>query len=174
MSAAMDLLDIDNEALYCDQPLGPETEHCLSVAALHYGRAAAETALMRAYFLEPRHLMVLVALYRFFFYQQRYQEALMVAERTLDETGRQLYLSGSWRTLNLVDLGAAVQVSMTLTRFYLAALKGAAYLELRLGEYRQALARLTKVAELDPADRTGVVSLIELAREACREQPTGL
>ena len=59
---------------------------------------------------------------------------------------------------------------MTLTRFYLMALKGAGYLKLRIGETRDGLARLEKVAELDADDRIGVRSLMQLARDELRRQ----
>jgi hypothetical protein len=46
------------------------------------------------------------------------------------------------------------------------ALKGAGYLQLRLGDYETALARLEKVSELDSNDRLGAKALIDVAREA--------
>ena len=55
---------------------------------------------------------------------------------------------------------------MASFRFYLFALKGAAYLELRLGEPRSALARLRVIERLDPADRMGARVLMDVARSA--------
>jgi hypothetical protein len=46
------------------------------------------------------------------------------------------------------------------------ALKGAAYLELRLGHYETALQRLQKLIELDDKDRLGAGALIDVARES--------
>ena len=67
----MDLLDFDGEAMYFDEPVSTEVERMLAEAAQHYGEEIAERRLLQAYFLEPTHLTVLVALYRFFYYQRR-------------------------------------------------------------------------------------------------------
>jgi len=50
-------------------------------------------------------------------------------------------------------------------RFYLHALKGAGYLLLRLGQTKQGLVRLDKVAELDPKDRIGAAALADVVRQ---------
>jgi len=116
---------------------------------------------------------VLVALYRFFFCQHRYAEVLLVADRALEESARLLAIHVPWQRLSMEDLAQTVPVSMALMRFYLMALKGAGYLKLRMGEYQEALARLTKVAELDLAGRMGVGPLIERAQEAVTGQAAG-
>jgi tetratricopeptide (TPR) repeat protein len=166
----MDLLDFDSAALYFEQPLRPETERLLMEAAHRYGEPAAEAALLRAYFLEPGHLTVLVALYRFFFYQHRYADALLVADRALVESIRLLAAPVPWQRLSETDLARMAQVSMPLTRFYLLVLKGAGYLKLRMGEFPEALDRLSKVAELDQADRMAVKPLIEIAQQMVERQ----
>lgn len=160
----MDLLDFDAQLLYFDEPLSGEAEGLLEAAARAYGGEEAEWLLLQAYFLEPEHLTVLVALYRYFYYQHRYRDALRVAERTIAIVGRRLGLCRDWRELSMPKLGPAVMRSMTLTRFYLMVLKGAGYLELRLGDVESGLARLEKVMELDSDDRLGVRSLVQLAR----------
>ncbi|WP_133511497.1 hypothetical protein [Candidatus Thiosymbion oneisti] len=161
----MDLLDFDGEALYFEQPLSQQVKQLLAQAALQYGEAAAEHSLLQAYFLEPEHLTVLVALYRYFFYGHRYSEALMVADRAIAVTATQLGLSTDWRTLSRDDLERAVPVSMTLTRFLLWALKGSGYLKLRLDDAQGALERFEKVVEMDTSDRLGMEALLRLARE---------
>ena len=162
----MDMLDFEGESLYFDEPLRPEARRCLDKAAIHYGESSAEQHLLRAHFLAPEHPMVLVALYRFFYYQHRYEDALMVAERVLRVFAQRLDLPADWRQLNEHCLGSGVMISMTMIRFYMLALKGAGYLELRLGRYESAIDRLYKVAELDSKDRLGAKALIEVAREA--------
>jgi hypothetical protein len=52
---------------------------------------------------------------------------------------------------------------MTIVRFYLLALKGAAYLELRLGKEDNAVLRLKKILELDSEDRLGAKVLLNVA-----------
>jgi hypothetical protein len=162
----MDLLDFDGEAMYFDDPVSPEVGRLLAVAAERYGSEAAEHSLLRAYFLEPEHPTVLVALYRYFFYRHRYREALLTAERAIALTAARLDLPARWEQLTPGHLGVSVQVSMSMTRFLLLALKGSAYLLLRLNEPAAALARLDKIATIDTSDRLGIRELHALARSA--------
>lgn len=166
----MDMLDFESGDLYFDEPLHAEAQRCLEHAAEHYGESLAEEALMRAYFLDPEHPTVLVALYRYFYYQHRLQEALLVAERVLKVFAQRLDLPENWRDLTETRFGNGVVISMTLIRFYLLALKGAGYLELRLGEHESALARLRKVVELDPNNRLGARALLDVALDALKQQ----
>lgn len=170
----MDMLDFENGDLYFDEPLHSEAQQCLEHAAECYGENRAEEALMRAYFLEPEHPSVLVALYRYFYYQHRLEEALMVAERVLKVFAKRLELPENWHDLTETRLGNGVVISMTLIRFYLLALKGAGYLELRLGAHESALARLRKVMELDPYNRLGARALLDLALDALNQQADSL
>jgi tetratricopeptide (TPR) repeat protein len=163
---AIDLLEFDSEELYFDEAINDEARHCLDQASREYGTDEAEAALMRAYFLEPEHPMVLVALYRFYYYQHRLRESLLVAERVLKVIGKRLEFPEEWRDLTEMRLGSGVMISMTLIRFYMLALKGAGFLELRLGDYASALQRLEKVLELDSKDRLGAKALLDVAREA--------
>ena len=79
----MDLLDFEAESLYFDEPLKQEAQRCIEQAAASYGTVQAEGLLMRAYFLEPEHPSVLVALYRYFYYRHQLADALLVADRVL-------------------------------------------------------------------------------------------
>lgn len=166
----MDLLDFEAQALYFDDELPAEVNDLIEAAAAAYGEQGAEYHLLRAWFLEPEHLTVLVALYRYYYYQHRYADALLVAERAMDIAARRLELRCGWQQLSLKSLGAGVMKSMTLTRFYLMALKGAGYLKLRMGDTRGGLERLEKVAEMDVDDRMGVRSLVDIARHELRRQ----
>lgn len=161
----MDLLDFEGQDLYFDEPLQAESLTCIDQAADRYGDKAAENLLLRAYFLEPEHPMVLVALYRFFYYQHRYQDALLVADRVIRIFARRLGLPERWQELAVSDLQEPHMESMTELRFYLLALKGAGYLELRLDEFESALQRLQKVAELDSKDRMGAAALLKIAQD---------
>lgn len=166
---AVDLLDIDREVPYFEEPLNHEAGYCLDKAAETYGDEQAEVLLMRAYFLEPEHPMVLVGLYRYFYYQHRLEDALLVAERILRVFAMRLELPEDWRDLDDARLGNGVLISMVLVRFYMLALKGAGYLQLRLGEYESALARLQKVVEIDSSDRLGARALLEVAQESLQQ-----
>jgi len=160
----LDLLDFSGGALYYDRPPAPRTAALLRQAADGYGEAAAEAPLREAAALQPDHLEVLVALYRYHYYHHDYAAALGVAERALGVAGRTLGLPADWRGLD--QLPAASAAAMPLTRFYLLALKGAGYLELRLGRLDQALERLYTVARLDREDRLGAAALIRIAEQA--------
>lgn len=165
----MDFLDFEGEQLYFDEPLHDEARQCLERAAETYGDAEAEQLLMRAFFLEPEHPVVLVGLYRYFYYQHRYEDALYVAERVLQVFAKRLGLPEYWSELDECGVGKGVMISMTLVRFYMLALKGAGYLQLRLGDYESAIARLQKVAEFDSKDRLGAQALIDVARDAMKQ-----
>ncbi|HLY96123.1 MAG TPA: hypothetical protein VKO66_02840, partial [Sideroxyarcus sp.] len=65
----MDLLDFETAELYFDEPLTPEVARLIVAAADNYGSDEGELMLLRANFMAPQHLMVLVALYRYYFYQ---------------------------------------------------------------------------------------------------------
>ena len=113
---------------------------------------------------------MLVALYRYYYYQHRLTESLLVADRVLRVFAKRLDLPEDWRELSEPHLGCGVMISMTMVRFYMQALKGAGYLELRLGDYASAMERLEKVAELDSKDRLGAQALLEVVREALDKQ----
>lgn len=161
----MDLLDFDPEPLYFDDPLAPEVEDLLRGAAEAYGQDRAEAMLMRAYFLAPQQLTVLVALYRYFYYRHRLGEARLTAQRAMAESAQRLGFPQDWRNLNAPQLGAGVQRSMGLVRFYLMALKAHAYLDLRAAELDEGCAKLEKLVALDPLDRIGGRVLLAVARE---------
>ena len=166
----MDLLDFEAQSLYFEDETPEEVDRLIAGAAERYGDEAAEYKLLRAYYLEPEHLTVLVALYRYYYYQHRYQDAFLVAERAMDIAARRLELRRTWRQLSLPSLSTGIMKSMTLTRFYLMALKGSGYLKLRMGETEAGLERLEKVAELDTDDRMGVRTLVQIARDELRRQ----
>ncbi|MGR9108412.1 MAG: hypothetical protein ACU843_15950 [Gammaproteobacteria bacterium] len=168
----IDLLDFEVDELYFDEALHQEAKECLERAAQSYGKESAETALLRAYFLEPEHPVVLVGLYRYFYYRHRLADALLVAERVLRIFAKRLNLPESWNDLDTNSVEHAVGSSMPGLRFYLLALKGAGYLQLRLGKIEAALACLRKVAEFDPKDQLGAKVLIDVARSALQDERT--
>ena len=165
----MDLLDFSGEEMYFDEPVSPDVEGLLMDAARRYGEDAAELSLLRAYFLEPNHLTVLVALYRYFYYRHRYREALIIADRAIALCAARLDLPAHWGDLREADLGRSVLISMSLTRFLLLALKGSGYLLMRLDEPDAALKRFEKLAEIDTSDRLGIKELLNMARAAVTE-----
>lgn len=158
----MDLLNFDQANLYFDEPVPAEGEVLIVEAGRSYGDAAAEALLHKAYFLAPEALLVLVALYRYYFYQHRLQDALIVADRSLAIVGRRLGLPPEWSRLHPDFLGQAVLKSMGLLRFYMHVLKAAGYLNLRLERFQTGKAMLEKLVELDSHDRMGAKALLDV------------
>lgn len=162
----MDLHDFEGQSMYFDDPIPEEADHLINKAAELYGDEAAEHSLLKAYFIAPSNLTVLVALYRYYYYQHKYAEAIVVAHRAMEVSGKKLNLPTNWSDLNLNHLGEAAVVSMGLLRFYLMALKGAGYLNLRSGNFEKGADMLSKVVELDPSDRLRAAFLLDIALEA--------
>lgn len=160
----MDFLDFEAEELYFNELLSEEVGGYLDTAADNYGEPLAEQALLQANQLQPEHPIVMVALYRYFYYQHQLDKALDIAERVLSVFSHRLQLPANWRNLSTDDVEAVDKSGMTMLRFYLLALKGAGYLELRLGAYEPAIERLQKVADMDVKDRLGARALLDVAR----------
>ncbi len=162
----MDLLDFEQAELYFDEPLTPEVARLIVAAADSYGRDEGELMLLRANFRAPQHLMVLVALYRYYFYQHRLEDALLVAESTLAVVGRRLEFPETWKYLHESNVGEGVMRSMGMVRFYLMVLKAAAYIHLRLGNLATGRAMLEKLTELDSHDRVGGKALLDVLQKS--------
>ena len=67
----MDLHDFECKDMYFDEPISEEVEVLIDQAAEAYATGNAEQYLLRAYFLSPENLSVLVAMYRYFYYDHR-------------------------------------------------------------------------------------------------------
>lgn len=160
----MDLMDFDQTELYFDDPISPEVEQMIAKAASNYGSEEAEALLLYAHALAPQQLVVLVALYRYYFYQHRLEDALLVGESALAVAGRRLAFPDSWVYLHADNVGAGVMHSMGLVRFYLMVLKATGYVNLRLGRYATGQAMLEKLVEMDSHDRLGGKALLEVVR----------
>lgn len=166
----MDLMDFDQAALYFDEPVAVEVEQLIAQAAASYGEPEADALLYKAYFLAPESLLVLVAMYRYFFYQHRLNDALLISDRTLAIVGKRLGFPETWTRLHPDFLGQAVLKSMGLLRFYLSVLKAAGYVNLRLGNMAQGRAQIEKLIELDSHDRFGGQALLATLIEAVAER----
>jgi len=157
----MDLMDIEDHELYFDQPLPEDVKQLIQQAASLYHKPESERMLLEALKLEPSHPMVHVALYRYYYYKHRLEDALKIAERTLHDSGTRLGFSASWRQATLERLHASEKI-MAEVRYYLLALKGAGFIYLRLGHIEEGLMRLQKVADMDAEDRLGTRSIIQV------------
>jgi hypothetical protein len=158
----MDLLDYTDCKLYFEEPLPSEAEALIAQASQEYGEPAAEAALLKAQGLAPENLSVLVGLYRYYFYQHRLEDALLVAERALQISGGHLGLPSDWRSLDESQLSTATVNSFGMLRFHLIALKAASIVMLRLGQISGSRDRLHKIAALDSRDQLGAAKLLEV------------
>jgi len=161
----MDLLAFECGELYFDETLEPAVEALIGEAARSYADGGGEPPLLQAREAAPNSLTVLVALYRFYYYRRRLEDAWRIAAAALAMAGGRLGLPRDWRSLDAEHIGRAALHSMTLLRFYLFALKAAAYLRLRLGDTSAGVEMLEKLTELDERDRLGAAALLRVVRE---------
>lgn len=166
----MDLLDLEGQQLYFDEPMPEKVQQLLMQAAAAYGDGQSESLLLRAFLYAPDNLSVLVALYRTYYYQHRLDEAKQVAKRALQVVAQRLDFPEDWKEVDIAELSHAILKSMGLVRFYLMTLKAEAYLDLRLGHLDEGRARLRKVAELDASDHFGAAALLDMLARC--ETPT--
>lgn len=158
----MDLLEFRDTELYFEEPLPDGVAALLERAAAGYGSEGAELALLRAYFAAPASLTVLVALYRYHFYQHRLRDALTVVERAIEIAADRLGLPRDWRRMDEGSLAVAASRSFGLLRFHLLAMKALGVVLLRLQEPVRARACLARLAALDARDQLGVRSLLQV------------
>lgn len=144
-------------------------EHCLQMAAKSYGDdAEAERYLHGALALAPQHAAVYIAFYRFHFYRSRVREALPYAELCLGLAARELKLDRDWRRVRREDADFG-DFAAFAPRFFLFSLKAYGYLKLRLGELDEGRRAVTKVTQLDPADRVGAAVLLDVLERMGRD-----
>jgi tetratricopeptide (TPR) repeat protein len=142
---------------------------CIRDAGLARSRdsARALALLQRARELAPDHPATLIALYRFHFYGHRLAAARELALEALALGAGKLGLPEHWQQLAPQAMaGARFDPA---TRFYLFALKGYAYLSLRLGDLDPAAQALQLLRALDPDDRVGAALLGEVLARGGRD-----
>ena len=157
----MDLQDFESQMLYFDKPMSEEIDRLLLEASKAYSEGNAEPILLKAFAIEPENLSVLVALYRFYYYQHRYPEAIDIAYQAMTVTAPMISFPDHWSEITMRHLGIGVMKSFTTVRFYLLALKGCAYLHLRMNKIDQGVRMLNKVIEMDSQDRLGAKGLLQ-------------
>ncbi|WP_316206596.1 MULTISPECIES: hypothetical protein [unclassified Bradyrhizobium] len=154
------------DALLADALLGgglpEEAEYHLWQAGLSYHLDdVAEDHLKQARSLAPDHAAVLIGFYRFYFYKGRLAEALQIAKQCLAKAAVENRLPPHWRDVRAThaDFGDYGNI---LPRFFLFALKGYAYLQMRLGNLVEGRLAVQKLLELDPSDKVGARVLLDV------------
>jgi len=142
--------------------LPAEAEAHLRAAGLNYHRDEEALKHLQAAWQEaPGHAAVYIAMYRFYFYKNRLEEALAVAVECLEKAARENGMSPNWRDAHVGDADFN-SFDAILPRFFLFTLKGYGYLNLRLGHLDEGRAALEKLLELDPADKLGGKVLMDV------------
>ena len=163
----MDLMDFDAvQGLYFEEDLPPAVAALIDASSEIGAGPEAEAPLLEARALAPDSYSVLVALYRYYYFTHRYADALPVGEAAVERAARALNWPTDWTALTPALLSECGAGAVSVVRFLLFALKGTGYLHLRLDAPAEALARLSKVAELDEADLLGAAALIPFAERA--------
>lgn len=167
----MDLQDFESQQLYFDKPNSKAVDQWILEASKVYAEGKAEPLLLKAFAKEPENLSVLVALYRFYYYQHRYNEAIEIAYRAMQVTAPMICFPENWDEITQDHLAMGVQRSFTMVRFYLLALKGCAYLHLRLNRIETGVKMLNKVIAMDSKDRLGARALLIAMGPASISEP---
>lgn len=135
----------------------------LDAAAVYQQTNRAEAILWSAQAIDPACLPVYFALYKFYFYKFRLEDAEKAALMGLKTAAGQGGFTADWWRLSRAD---ANWDSMVGTQhFYLFTLKALAFIRLRLGKRAESLALLDKLKELDPKDSVGASVIRDLASE---------
>lgn len=113
----------------------------------------AEKAIKAALTLAPDDVDIRLGAYRFYFYNQRYADALPHAEFIITHAARRLNIPVDWREVQTGD--APFGELEAAPGLYLQALVAWGYCKARLGAREEGRAALVKAATLDPRDRFG-------------------
>ena len=121
----------------------------------------AENYLWQAQKLDPNQLEVYVALYKFYFYKNRIDEAEAVVLQSLKQSAELGEFDADW---NILTPESTNWYSIeNPQRLYLYALKALSFIRLRQYDVEGAESILRKLQELDPTDQVGGSVLQELA-----------
>lgn len=164
----MDLLQFDARDLYFETEDSEDVQKLIRSASELYGSGAAELPLLQAYLRAPESLNVLVALNRFYYYQHRLAEALLIAEKALTLIRRDLDFPEDWRQLEMKHISEAPKDLLTRIRLYLFTLKSIGFLHLRMKNLALSRCIFERLVMLDDKDRIGAKALLELVERTLR------
>jgi tetratricopeptide (TPR) repeat protein len=158
----IDLLEFEAKDLYFQQEDSPEVQQLIEFASDLYASGEAELPLLKAYLRAPESLNVLVALNRFYYYQHRLAEALLISEKALVLIRRGIDFPDDWQQLERQHISEAPKDLLTRIRLYLFTLKSIGFLNMRMENLALSLGIFQKLVELDDKDRIGAKGLLEL------------
>ncbi|WP_332310074.1 hypothetical protein [Methylomonas lenta] len=158
----MDLLDFEAKDLYFQQEDSQEVQDLIKFASELYAQGEAELPLLKAYLRAPESLNVLVALNRFYYYQHRLPEALIISEKALGLIRSGIDLPEDWRLLEMSHISDAPKQTLSRIRLYLFTLKSIGFLNMRLENLDLSRSIFEKLVAVDIKDRIGAKGLLEL------------
>lgn len=135
---------------------------CLQKAVASYGDPElAESLLWQAQQMDPNQLEVYVALYKFYFYKNRVDEAEAVVIQALNQSAQLGSFHSDWN--QLTPESTDWYSIENPQRLYLYALKALSFIRLRQSDVVGAENILQKLRELDPTDQVGGSVLQQMA-----------
>ncbi|MBL1265700.1 hypothetical protein [Candidatus Methylomicrobium oryzae] len=162
----MDLLQFDARDLYFETEDSEDVQNLIRSASEMYGSGSAELPLLQAYLRAPESLNVLVALNRFYYYQHRLAEALLIAEKALALIRRDVGFPDDWRQLETQHISEAPRERLTRIRLYLFTLKSIGFLHMRMKNLALSRSIFERLVMLDGKDRIGAKALLELVERS--------
>ena len=133
-----------------------------AVAASSVNQRQAETLFIQAQALDRQCLQTYFALYKFYFFQKRLDDAERIVLAGLEESAKQGGFPNDYHQL-VANLRKWNLYANEPSLFYLYTLKALAFIKLRLGFTLDAQLVLSHIALLDPEDRSGASVIMELA-----------
>ena len=137
------------------------TQLLKDAAAAYQQTNRAEAILWSAQAIDPACLPVYFALYKFYFYKFRLEDAEKVALMGLKTAAQQGGFYAEWSRLSYAD--ADWSSTIGAQHFYLFTLKALAFIRLRMGRREESIELLAKLQELDPGDSVGSSVIRDLA-----------
>jgi len=141
-----------------------------AVAASRAEKPLAEKLFKQAQQLDPSCLQTYFALYKFYFYQGRLQEAEHEVKAGLEQAAQQGKFPTDYRLLASEETQWDMYAS-EVTLFYLYTLKALAFIKLRQNQPNEAQSILSIIALLDPEDRSGASVIMQLSEALEAEEP---
>lgn len=133
-----------------------------AVVSCRADKLQAEALFLQALSHDKHCLQVYFALYKFYFYQARLNEAEMYVLLGLEEAASQAGFPGDYRLLYRDKSKWDLYANET-SLFYLYSLKALAFIKLRKSESVHARTILNIIKALDPEDRSGASVIMDLS-----------
>ncbi len=140
-----------------------------AVVASREDKQQAEHLFMQAYQLDKQCLQTYFALYKFYFYQAKLDDAECYVRKGLLEASQQGGFPADYQQL-ANDAGQWNMYADEVSLFYLYTLKALAFVKLRQQQNAEANEILHILHTLDPEDRSGFSVIVQLSKALMEEE----